>query len=77
MIVSSRCTYICLAGAVVYFLRKAFKRNPAPYPPGPKPLPLLGNLFDIPSMKPWLTYAEWGAKFGMAVSPRMLCSCLN
>ncbi|KIM62440.1 hypothetical protein SCLCIDRAFT_24975 [Scleroderma citrinum Foug A] len=44
--------------------RTVFKRNPAPLPPGPTPLPILGNLFDLPKERPWLTYAEWGKKFG-------------
>ncbi|KAG6337367.1 hypothetical protein ID866_1740 [Astraeus odoratus] len=65
MVVSAGCINACLAAAVVYYiLSRVFKRNQAPYPPGPKPLPLLGNLRDLPSVKPWLTYAEWGAKFG-------------
>ena len=44
--------------------RTVFKRNPAPLPPGPTPLPILGNLFDLPKERPWLTYTEWGKKFG-------------
>ncbi|KIJ97415.1 hypothetical protein K443DRAFT_133869 [Laccaria amethystina LaAM-08-1] len=37
------------------------KRNAMslPTPPGPKKLPLLGNLFDIPPNREWLTYAQW------------------
>ena len=47
-----------------YFENK--RRNPAglPYPPGPKGYPIIGNLFDMPSEKEWLTFAEWGAKYG-------------
>ncbi|KAJ6580667.1 cytochrome P450 [Mycena capillaripes] len=38
-----------------------WKRNRAklPLPPGPKQLPLVGNLFDIPSEWQWETYLEW------------------
>ena len=54
-----------LASIVVYLVqRTVFKQNPAPLPPGPTPLPILGNLFDLPKEKPELTYAEWGKKFG-------------
>ncbi|EGO01616.1 hypothetical protein SERLA73DRAFT_166166 [Serpula lacrymans var. lacrymans S7.3] len=35
-----------------------------PLPPGPNRMPLLGNLLDMPSDKPWLTFADWGKKFG-------------
>ena len=58
---------VSLAGIAVYCVRIFLKRNPAPLPPGPKPLPVLGNLFDLPSEKPWVTYAEWSKSFGMVV----------
>lgn len=35
-----------------------------PYPPGPKGLPLIGNLFDVPKQHEWLTYAKWSRDFG-------------
>lgn len=35
------------------------------YPPGPRGLPLLGNLFDIPQRAPWETYTRWGKQYGM------------
>jgi hypothetical protein len=33
-------------------------------PPGPRPLPLLGNGPHIPKSKPWLQMAEWAEQYG-------------
>ncbi|KAG7441481.1 uncharacterized protein BT62DRAFT_1080020 [Guyanagaster necrorhizus] len=33
-------------------------------PPGPKGLPLMGNLWDIPTEYSWTTYARWAAIYG-------------
>jgi hypothetical protein len=35
-----------------------------PFPPGPKPRFITGNLQDIPTDLPWLTYTEWGKQYG-------------
>ncbi|KJA29694.1 hypothetical protein HYPSUDRAFT_125785 [Hypholoma sublateritium FD-334 SS-4] len=40
---------------------RAFKN--LPLPPGPKGLPLIGNLGDIPSSFEWLTYHRWCKEF--------------
>ncbi|KAG1795476.1 cytochrome P450 [Suillus plorans] len=57
--------YLCLASVGVYLVKQIFvKKNPAPYPPGPRGLPLVGNLRDIPRDKSWLTFTEWGKKYG-------------
>ncbi|KAJ4475728.1 cytochrome P450 [Lentinula aciculospora] len=47
---------------VVVFLRK---RNPRlRLPPGPKPLPVIGNVLEIPTERSWIKYAEWGRMYG-------------
>ncbi|OBZ67621.1 O-methylsterigmatocystin oxidoreductase [Grifola frondosa] len=35
-----------------------------PLPPGPKPLPIIGNISDIPKEYPWLTYREMSDRYG-------------
>ena len=41
------------------------RRQSLQYPPGPQPLPLIGNLLDIPKEFSWLTYTELSKKYGM------------
>ncbi|KAL4071144.1 cytochrome P450 [Scleroderma yunnanense] len=56
---------VCLASAAAYFIQRiVFKRSTPPLPPGPEPLPILGNLYDLPTEKPCITYTEWSKKFG-------------
>ncbi|KIJ62826.1 hypothetical protein HYDPIDRAFT_113935 [Hydnomerulius pinastri MD-312] len=40
-------------------------------PPGPKGLPLLGNVFDIDKRTPWLTYTDWKKLYGDIASCRV------
>ncbi|KAI0373666.1 cytochrome P450 [Pilatotrama ljubarskyi] len=35
-----------------------------PLPPGPKRLPIIGNMLDVPVWKPWLGYRDLTARFG-------------
>ncbi|KAG2358772.1 cytochrome P450 [Suillus spraguei] len=55
---------LCLAAIGVYLIKKVLNKNPAPYPPGPHGWPLIGNIRDVPQIKPWLTFAEWGKEYG-------------
>ncbi|OAL43681.1 cytochrome P450 [Pyrenochaeta sp. DS3sAY3a] len=32
-------------------------------PPGPFPLPIVGNMLDLPSSKPWTTFEQWSLKY--------------
>ena len=46
---------VSVANAVV--LR--WKRSRLTLPPGPKPWPILGNVPDIPTIRPWEKYRQW------------------
>ena len=46
-----------------YFFSK--RRNHLPLPPGPKKLPLLGNILDMPKEFDWETYHSWSKEYGM------------
>ncbi|KAG2147549.1 cytochrome P450 [Suillus clintonianus] len=59
-------------GLVSWWSQK--KRNPGglPLPPGPKPLPVVGNVLGIKIDEPWVTYTHWGATYGELVYSRLL-----
>ena len=56
---------VTIAGSILY-LRRIF-RPKLPFPPGPKPLPLLGNVLDLPTSREYETYTRWGKEFGDVV----------
>ncbi|KAI0273278.1 CyP450 monooxygenase [Russula aff. rugulosa BPL654] len=51
-------------------IRDYQRRQGLPYPPGPRPLPLIGNLFDIPKEFSWLSYTQLSKKYGDILSFR-------
>ena len=55
---------IGLLAVAVILIKKILSTATALPPPGPRKLPLLGNLLDMPSSQEWLTFAEWGRKWG-------------
>jgi hypothetical protein len=56
---------ISCAIAIIAALRWARRRvYPLPLPPGPRPLPFLGNALQLDITRPWLTYAAWGKTYG-------------
>ena len=48
---------------ILCFYYRNHKRSSLPLPPGPKKLPLLGNLLNMPTSQPWLKYIEWSKQF--------------
>ncbi|KAJ7708771.1 cytochrome P450 [Mycena rosella] len=57
--------------ATLYYTRKK-KKIVAPFPPGPRGLPILGNAADLPQSLPWLTFSRWAKEHGPIVHLRIL-----
>jgi hypothetical protein len=55
------------AGILVWVFFKRSRQHGLPYPPGPKPLPIIGNLFDFPTEKEWLVFRQWNEQYGDVV----------
>ncbi|KAH9983874.1 cytochrome P450 [Russula vinacea] len=51
-----------LFGLILYIWYSGKKQ--LPYPPGPKRLPIVGNLFSMPPEEEWVTYRKWSDEFG-------------
>lgn len=60
--------WVVIVTSLTFLLYHRLKcRSRPPYPPGPKGLPILGNLFDFPKSEEWKTYDRWSKEFGTQI----------
>ncbi|KIJ42382.1 hypothetical protein M422DRAFT_171145 [Sphaerobolus stellatus SS14] len=57
--------YVALAIFTAGCILSIIRRSLTPFPPGPPPMFLIGNLRDFPTKQPWITYTNWKKKYGM------------
>ena len=67
----------CLQTLVAFFALR-WKRSPRPLlPPGPKSLPFVGNMLQMPVLQPWEKYGDWAKQYGMRLFGFLLVSYLT
>ena len=49
---------------VITLVSVALGRKQQRLPPGPKGLPIIGNILDVPSQAAWKQYAAWATEYG-------------
>lgn len=59
----------------IILVKKLFTKHSSALPPGPSKLPILENLLDMPTSHEWITFAEWGKKWGMELHVVFLFNC--
>ena len=58
---------IVLLALGIYLLRQLFGQRRPPLPPGPKGIPILGNVFDMPRTKEPEVFTEWRGRYGVLI----------
>ncbi|KAJ5693112.1 hypothetical protein N7462_002535 [Penicillium macrosclerotiorum] len=67
-------TYVAIVGVLIgwYLVKRRKSTSALPLPPGPTPLPLIGNAHQAPKSYGWRTYQQWSEKYGPIVHVNML-----
>ena len=58
------CLAVSLSLYLLFVFRDHRRRGGLPYPPGPPPRPIIGNILDIPKDAPWTAYVDMSRKYG-------------
>ena len=56
--------FVLLFLASIWAIHAHRRHGGLPYPPGPRPLPILGNLLDVPKDFSWLAYTRLSKTYG-------------
>lgn len=75
-------TYAIILGSLavalyLYSFRLRSKQRILPFPPGPKGLPIIGNLLDLPAKNEWLQYHKWSRQYGQLSFPSVQRTLAN
>lgn len=65
-------TFIALLVGLYVSSQRQKTKSSLPLPPGPKPLPLIGNVHQAPKSHAWRTYYQWSKEYGSVVHVNML-----
>lgn len=56
-------TQLIPMGLILVALYIGLKSKRQKHPPGPRGLPLIGNLLDMPTSHEWVQYRKWSKEF--------------
>lgn len=67
-----------LASSAILLLVLLRKSRPKAFslPPGPRPIPILGNALDFTIRELWMTTHKWAAQYGMYFNIFPALSCI-